>query len=1185
MFLKKGNLAKIIDKSCDTEGNLLAILMEYENRKILLEGIYGPNEDCPQFYENEAFKHIENWQPDYSIFLGDFNVTINPNLDNKNYVGNNNPLARRSLKDKMEEFELLDVWRELNPLEQKFTWKKFRENKMARLDYFLVSSSLLPYIQDTDIFTGSFSDHSGIFLDIDFSRFKQGRGFWKFNASLLKNKEYVDKIKDVIKRVTCQYAIVNNDENYIPMLSTEEYNEFMSNQTPESLQALRSGINPQLFLDTLLMEIRRETIMFSSRKKRERVGKEQLLNHDIEALEKRIQQAVTNDEFAELNDTLHTKKQELEEIHCYQAHGAFVRARAKYKCEGEKPTRLFCTLEKHNAVQKYIPKLQVEKEDKVEIITDQKDIEKETHKFYKDLFGNKDNFIDVNTIEDFLGAESASRCPKLTEIQKHKMEGKIELQELTNYVKKSKNNAAPGSTGFTNEFYKFFWRDLKIFVLNFINYGFENGMLSISQRLGIITLIPKGDKDKTFLKNWRPLTLLNSIYKMVSGVIAERMKPVLDSIIHGDQKGFVSGRYIGEAIRTTYDIMQWAKQNNKVGVILAIDFEKAYDSISFSFIEKCLRFFNFGESIIGWISMLLKNFSSVINLCGNISDRFNINRGCRQGDPIASFLFIISIEILALKLRSDIKGFDIENTSHLLELYADDCSIFLPPSEENLRNTLNLLSSFFKLSGLRISVAKTKAIWFGSGCNFTHRLCTDIPLVWDTEFRLLGIDFDARLEKMERNFDSKLDEIRKLLNCWFYRTLTPYGKITVVKTLALSKLSHAALVIPSLKKNKLIDLEKILFKFIWGDKPDKVCRDAAKLPEKAGGLGMVDIGSFWIGLKFSWLRRMLSTTAFWPKLLEFSISKLMDKEIKVSDLVQLGPITLQQLGKKMGNEFWKEVLTSIPAVMEGALFCFPKKLLISSFWGNPAVTRNDKPIKQFNFPNLFPKIKTLADFFDANTNNFSSKNDLEFRHGINLEENEYIELRFIIKSSFEKLGLQINKVPIIELPYQPLIVNIATLTHKGCNSYYKLIRKRKNLTRTQAVRENKWHVELNKTFGVPFWNSLYNFTANIKHDNKIKWMQFQIVRNCQFSNYRVSKFKPNISPLCSYCEDFDEKLSHLYFQCVKVEEFWDRLRDFFSLFAVIIPLNITTILFGYIRESSDSKINLIILSAKRLYVG
>ena len=128
----------------------------------------------------------------------------------------------------------------------------------------------------------------------------------------------------------------------------------------------------------------------------------------------------------------------------------------------------------------------------------------------------------------------------------------------------------------------------------------------------------------------------------------------------------------------------------------------------------------------------------------------------------------------------------------------------------------------------------------------------------------------------ENNYESKLGEIRKLLNCWFYRTLTPYGKIIVVKSLALSKLSHAALVIPSLKKSQLIDLEKIIFKFIWGNKPDKVNRDAAKLSETAGGLGMIDIGSFWVALRFSWLRRMLSTTAFWPKLLKISVFKILN---------------------------------------------------------------------------------------------------------------------------------------------------------------------------------------------------------------------------------------------------------------------------------------------------------------------
>ena len=109
-------------------------------------------------------------------------------------------------------------------------------------------------------------------------------------------------------------------------------------------------------------------------------------------------------------------------------------------------------------------------------------------------------------------------------------------------------------------------------------------------------------------------------------------------------------------------MIEWAKTNNKTGIILLIDFEKAYDSLSFKYIKKCLYFFNFSESIIKWVDILLHNFSAVINHCGNISKKFNIGRGARQGDPLASYLFIICIEILAHKIRSDknIKQFKLE---------------------------------------------------------------------------------------------------------------------------------------------------------------------------------------------------------------------------------------------------------------------------------------------------------------------------------------------------------------------------------------------------------------------------------------------------------------------------------------------------------------------------------------------
>ena len=90
-------------------------------------------------------------------------------------------------------------------------------------------------------------------------------------------------------------------------------------------------------------------------------------------------------------------------------------------------------------------------------------------------------------------------CPKLSDTQKNAMERIITVEELTKHLKKTKDNVSPGSSGFTNEFFKFFWIDLKHFVTKAVNFGYESGMLLVTQRLGIITFIPKGDKNKTFL--------------------------------------------------------------------------------------------------------------------------------------------------------------------------------------------------------------------------------------------------------------------------------------------------------------------------------------------------------------------------------------------------------------------------------------------------------------------------------------------------------------------------------------------------------------------------------------------------------------------------------------------------------------------------------------------------------------
>ena len=155
-----------------------------------------------------------------------------------------------------------------------------------------------------------------------------------------------------------------------------------------------------------------------------------------------------------------------------------------------------------------------------------------------------------------------------------------------------KNGKSPGLDGYTTEFLKFFWKDLGAFVVRAINDGFKRGEMSITQRRGVITCIPKENKPKRFLKNWRPITLLNTVYKIASACIAERVKGLLPKIIGEEQKGFLSGRYIGENIRMIYDVLSHTENHSLPGIIMMIDFEKAFDSISWSFIKKLLTFSN-----------------------------------------------------------------------------------------------------------------------------------------------------------------------------------------------------------------------------------------------------------------------------------------------------------------------------------------------------------------------------------------------------------------------------------------------------------------------------------------------------------------------------------------------------------------------------------------------------------------
>ena len=199
----------------------------------------------------------------------------------------------------------------------------------------------------------------------------------------------------------------------------------------------------------------------------------------------------------------------------------------------------------------------------------------------------------------------------LTEDEQKTCEGYLTEKECLEALRSMEPNKTPGSDGLPAEFHKVFWKEISTTLIRALNYSYESGQLSITQRRGIIKLIPKKDAEPYFIKNWRPLTLLNCDYKIAAKSIANRIKTVLPDLIN-DQTGFIKGRFIGENIRLIDSVIGFAKERNIPGLLLFLDFEKAFDTIEWPFIRKTLRYFGFGDGVINWMNIFYGNVESCV---------------------------------------------------------------------------------------------------------------------------------------------------------------------------------------------------------------------------------------------------------------------------------------------------------------------------------------------------------------------------------------------------------------------------------------------------------------------------------------------------------------------------------------------------------------------------------------------
>ena len=286
--------------------------------------------------------------------------------------------------------------------------------KTGQTRFFLVSQSFYPNVHDLKIQNSYRSDHSPIILQIKRNNFRIGRGLWKFNNSLLYDPNYVHIVKEVINKTKEQYAsLVYNREN----LNLIDSNE------------IDFTISDQLFLETLLTEIRGKTISYASFKKKETNKSEHLLSEDINKLEEITQ----TDEILE---QIEKKKTDLRIIRQNKMRGQYIRSKTQWVEEGEKPSKYFINLETKIYVNKTIPKL-IDKSGN--IIENQKRILNEAKNYYKNLYSKNETIKSINLSK----ALTHKDIPKLSENMKESLEGEISFIDMTDAIKRKKNEKKP----------------------------------------------------------------------------------------------------------------------------------------------------------------------------------------------------------------------------------------------------------------------------------------------------------------------------------------------------------------------------------------------------------------------------------------------------------------------------------------------------------------------------------------------------------------------------------------------------------------------------------------------------------------------------------------------------------------------------------------------------------------------
>jgi len=1098
------------------DGRTLLVNVELYGNVFTVVNVYAPNNGRERelFFE-KLTKWVGNHQQGPILMGGDFNTVLNAELDRKS-SGIQHREKNKTLQVLMQNYTLRDVWREKNTKILQYTWKQYQPLVASRLDMWLIDKTLLSRIKSCDIRPAIRTDHKAVSIKMWLKSDKRGPGTWKLNVSLLDDVGIRNKISHTIAESVTLSKQYNLDAKHTWELCKIRIRDAFINCAKQKQHA------------------------------RNKYTSEPQLQKELDSIDKLLDNGDDSPELLQRYKVLHSR---LEEFYEKQARGAQIRSRAAWVEKGERSTKYFFNLENRRQSQKYISEV---RSAEGKVLNAQKEVLETINSYYARLYStcnpsqiSIDHYIDSTELEY-----------KLSESERLLCDGILSEQECYAAINAMKINKSPGSDGLPVEFYRAFWPLVGQLVVDSLNKGYTSGCLSASQRHAVISLLYKKN-DPQQLDNWRPISLLNTDYKMATTALAKRLQSVIGKIINMDQSGYIEGRFIGHNIRLIQDILGYTKDENHGGAILFLDFRKAFDTVEWPFMFSTLKHFGFGESFIQWVRALYSRTTSCVNNFGWVSEHFNISRGIRQGCPLSALLFIIVSEIMALKIRSnkDIKGIHIKGTDKEIKLtqLADDTTIFVA-NKASINKCISVIQEFSLVAGPELNLTKSEGLWLG-----TDRYSQEKPagLNWPTEpVKALGIYFGYDDQKCNQlNWETKLQKLDQKLNAWKKRSLTLMGRILIVKSFGLSQLIYNAAVLaaPEYVIKRATD---IVYKFIWNGKKDKIKRLTLIGDYCEGGLRAPDVQSLFTSLKARWVYRIHNDTGSnWSVLPhrffnQYGNSLLKMNIVKISSLPGSIPLFYEQVITswiQCGGCYSKDPKT----------FSEVRKQLI---WGNKFICFRGKPLLYKHW--MENGILYINDILDEE---HTISPDSVY-HKLSNKSNwlaEFYTVLNAIPTAWKKL-LQTTQ---------------SKQTKVNCNFALKRYDHRKGyvqdpctarilyeyLTAKKYLRshmEEVWCVKLNCAHSDYEWRSIWGLTKRIQ-ERKLAMIHYKLLHNILPCKQLLYRWRLVGDPFCNICK-VTEDYEHLFVQCKKVQNAWALLCDVLAQIGIEnISPGLKYLVFGY----------------------